>query len=62
VKDFADGWILCHSEEEARGLAADAGNLVEALYAAPASPSDAHVEVPGKPSIQAPDKTSGTES
>lgn len=39
VKDFADGWILFHSEEEARREAAGAGNLVEALYASPASPA-----------------------
>lgn len=33
VKDFADGWILCHSEAEARGEAEGAGNLVQPLYA-----------------------------
>jgi hypothetical protein len=32
VKDFAEGWILCHSEEQAR-REAQAGNLIEPLYA-----------------------------
>ncbi|HEY3694107.1 hypothetical protein [Phenylobacterium sp.] len=32
VKDFADGWILCHSEAQARREAEGAGNLVQPLY------------------------------
>ncbi len=31
VKDFADGWILCHSEAEAKREAESAGNLIQAL-------------------------------
>lgn len=38
VKDFADGWILCHTEEQARREAESAGNLVEPLFQHP--PSD----------------------
>lgn len=47
VKDFADGWVLCRTEEEARRLADDgAGNLVQALYtSAPSSPTADQVEV-----------------
>lgn len=45
VKDFADGWVLCRTEDEARRLAEGAGNLVQALYtAAPSSPTAAEVE------------------
>lgn len=33
VKDFADGWILCHTEAEARREAEGAGNLTQPLYA-----------------------------
>lgn len=32
VKDFADGWILCHSFEEATREAAGAGNMIQPLY------------------------------
>jgi len=32
VKDFADGWILFHSEAEALREAEGAGNLVQPLY------------------------------
>lgn len=32
VKDFADGWIIYQSEEEAKRYAVSAGNLVEPLY------------------------------
>ena len=32
VKDFADGWILCHTEAQARREAEGCGNLVQALY------------------------------
>lgn len=32
VKDFADGWILFHTEAEARREAEGAGNLVQPLY------------------------------
>jgi len=35
VKDFADGWILCHSEAQAKREAESGGNLVQPLYAAP---------------------------
>lgn len=35
VKDFADGWVLFHSEIDARREAEDAGNLVQPLYATP---------------------------
>jgi hypothetical protein len=31
VKDFADGWILCHTEKQALLEAESAGNLVQAL-------------------------------
>ncbi len=45
VKDFADGWILCRTEDEARRLAAEgAGNLVQPLYtSAPSSPTATEV-------------------
>jgi hypothetical protein len=33
VKDFADGWILCHTLAEAQREAQGAGNLVQPLYA-----------------------------
>ena len=32
VKDFADGWILCHTHEQAKREAESGGNLIEALY------------------------------
>ena len=35
VKDFADGWILFHTEAGARREAEGAGNLVQPLYASP---------------------------
>ena len=35
VKDFADGWVLCHTEAESRREAEGAGNLVEPLYRTP---------------------------
>lgn len=44
VKDFADGWLLCRTEDEARRLAEGAGNLVQALYASPPDPTAAEVE------------------
>jgi hypothetical protein len=34
VRDFGDGWILCHSRKQAE-KEADAGNLVQPLYTAP---------------------------
>src|SRR5665213_315815 len=34
VKDFADGWILCHSRDFADSMAHDYGSLVQPLYAA----------------------------
>jgi hypothetical protein len=34
VKDFADGWILCHSLAEAQREADGAGNLIQPLYLA----------------------------
>ena len=39
VKDFADGWILCATEKQARREARDCGNLVQPLYALPVAPS-----------------------
>lgn len=46
VKDFADGWVLCRTEDEARHLAEGAGNLVQALYATvPPVPIADQVEV-----------------
>ena len=36
VKDFADGWILCHSEAQAKREAEGAGNLIQPLYLADA--------------------------
>lgn len=39
VKDFADGWILCSTKEEAEREAASAGNLIEPLYADEPQPS-----------------------
>ncbi len=45
VKDFADGWILCHSENQAKREAEGAGNLIEPLYSAAAIASrDAEIE------------------
>lgn len=35
VKDFADGWILCNTRQQAEKEAAGAGNLIEPLYAIP---------------------------
>ena len=35
IKDFADGWILCHSKADAEREAAGAGNLIQPLYAGP---------------------------
>ncbi len=32
VKDFADGWILCHSEAEAKREAESAGNLIQPMF------------------------------
>lgn len=32
VKDFADGWILCHTLEHAQREAEGAGNLIQPLY------------------------------
>lgn len=32
VKDFADGWILCHTEAQAMRESRDCGNLVQPLY------------------------------
>lgn len=32
VKDFADGWILCHSLEDATREASSAGNLFQSLF------------------------------
>jgi len=34
VKDFADGWILCHTEAEAGREAAGCGNLIQPLFPA----------------------------
>lgn len=33
VKDFAEGWILCHTEEVANHEAEDTGALIQPLYA-----------------------------
>lgn len=36
VKDFADGWILCHSKAEAEHLSREqSGAAIEPLYAEP---------------------------
>lgn len=35
VKDFADGWILCHTEAEAKREAEGCGNTIQPLYAHP---------------------------
>jgi hypothetical protein len=35
VKDFADGWVLVDSKQEAEKIASGAGNLVQPLYLAP---------------------------
>ncbi len=32
VKDFADGWILCHTLKQAKREADGAGNLIEPLF------------------------------
>jgi len=39
VKDFANGWILRHSETEARLQAEGTGNRIEPLYARPQQPT-----------------------
>jgi hypothetical protein len=39
VRDFADGWILCATEKQARREARDCGNLVQPLFALPVAPS-----------------------
>ncbi len=38
VKDFADGWILYHSEAQARREAEEVGSLVQPLFARAAAP------------------------
>lgn len=43
VKDFADDWILVHTEAEAYAEADGNGNIIEPLFAGPAIP---HIEVP----------------
>lgn len=40
VKDFADDWILCHSERQALAEADSAGNLIEPLYRSPSPPDE----------------------
>lgn len=54
VKDLADGWILCESEEEARTYEAGAGHLVEPLYAVPPTqtPPEGWVLVPREPTAE----------
>lgn len=33
VKDFADGWVLCHTEAQAQREAKGCGNTIQPLYA-----------------------------
>lgn len=44
VKDFADGWILCHSLEDARREAAGAGNLIQPLILGVPNEAAAEIE------------------
>jgi hypothetical protein len=41
VKDFADGWIYCTSEDQAQRCGAHTGNLIEPLYLAAEAERDA---------------------